>query len=49
MPMSSAFWLGHTGVLGMGTRSQTYWNLADTGECVLNLPSAALVSQVDRR
>ena len=40
MPMSSAFWLGHTGVLGMGTRSQTYRNLADTGECVLNLPSA---------
>lgn len=48
MPMSSAFWLGHTGVLGMGTRSQTYRNLADTGECVLNLPSAALVSQVNR-
>jgi flavin reductase (DIM6/NTAB) family NADH-FMN oxidoreductase RutF len=48
MPMSSAFWLGHTGVLGMGTRSQTYRNLAGTGECVLNLPSAALVSQVNR-
>jgi flavin reductase (DIM6/NTAB) family NADH-FMN oxidoreductase RutF len=47
MPMSSAFWLGHTGVLGMGTRSQTYQNLADTGECVLNLPSATLVSQVN--
>lgn len=48
MPMSSAFWLGHTGVLGIGTRSQSYRNLAETGECVLNLPSAALVSQVDR-
>ena len=48
MPMSSAFWLGHTGVLGMGTRSQTYRNLADTGECVLNLPSAALVGEVNR-
>jgi flavin reductase (DIM6/NTAB) family NADH-FMN oxidoreductase RutF len=48
MPMSSAFWLGHTGVLGIGTRSQTYRNLADTGECVLNLPSATLVSQVNR-
>lgn len=47
MPMSSAFWLGHTGVLGMGTRSQTYQNLADTGECVLNLPSAALVAEVN--
>ena len=47
MPMSSAFWLGHTGVLGMGTRSQTFRNLADTGECVLNLPSDALVAQVN--
>jgi flavin reductase (DIM6/NTAB) family NADH-FMN oxidoreductase RutF len=47
MPMSSAFWLGHTGLLGVGTRSQTYRNLADTRECVLNLPSAALVSQVN--
>jgi flavin reductase (DIM6/NTAB) family NADH-FMN oxidoreductase RutF len=48
MPMSSAFWLGHTGVLGLGTRSQTYRNLADTRECVLNLPSAALAWQVNR-
>jgi flavin reductase (DIM6/NTAB) family NADH-FMN oxidoreductase RutF len=48
MPMSSAFWLGHTGVLGMGTRSQTYRNLADTGQCVLNLPSAGLVSAVNK-
>jgi flavin reductase (DIM6/NTAB) family NADH-FMN oxidoreductase RutF len=47
MPMSSAFWLGSTGVLGMGTKSQTYRNLVDTGECVLNLPSAALVSAVN--
>jgi flavin reductase (DIM6/NTAB) family NADH-FMN oxidoreductase RutF len=47
MPMSSAFWLGHTGVLGLGTRSQTYRNVADTGECVLNLPSAALASAVN--
>ena len=47
MPMSSAFWLGHTGVLGMGTKSQTYRNLADTGECVLNLSSAGLVAQVN--
>jgi flavin reductase (DIM6/NTAB) family NADH-FMN oxidoreductase RutF len=47
MPMSSAFWLGHTGVLGLGTRSQACRNLADTGECVLNLPSAALAAQVN--
>lgn len=48
MPMSSAFWLGHTGVLGIGARSQTALNLAATGECVLNLPSASMVSHVDR-
>jgi flavin reductase (DIM6/NTAB) family NADH-FMN oxidoreductase RutF len=48
MPMSSAFWLGQTGVLGMGTRSQTALNLSATGECVLNLPSAAMVTNVDR-
>lgn len=48
MPMSSSFFLGHTGVLGIGARSQTYRNLVDTGECVLNLPSADLVTEVDR-
>jgi len=48
MPMSSAFWLHHTGVLGMATRSQTFLNLTGTGECVLNLPSAALVTEVNR-
>jgi flavin reductase (DIM6/NTAB) family NADH-FMN oxidoreductase RutF len=48
MPMSSAFWMGYTGVLGLGTKSQTYRNLVDTGECVLNLPSAALVTHVNR-
>lgn len=46
-PMSSVFWLGHTAVLGMGGRSQTTRNLLATGECVLNLPSAPMVSAVD--
>ncbi|MCA5924915.1 flavin reductase family protein [Curtobacterium oceanosedimentum] len=46
-PMSSVFWLGHTAVLGMGGRSQTARNLLETGECVINLPSAPLVSAVD--
>lgn len=46
-PMSSVFWLGHTAVLGMGGRSQTAKNLLATGECVINLPSARLVSAVD--
>jgi flavin reductase (DIM6/NTAB) family NADH-FMN oxidoreductase RutF len=47
-PISSAFWLGHTAVLGIGTRSQTARNLLATEEIVLNLPAADLVSAVDR-
>jgi len=47
-PISSAWWLGKTGVIGMGTRSQTVVNLGRELECVLNLPSAELVSEVDR-
>ncbi|WP_182064721.1 flavin reductase family protein [Curtobacterium sp. ME12] len=46
-PMSSIFWLGQTAVLGMGSRSQTARNLLATGECVINLPSADLVTAVD--
>jgi len=48
MPMSSVFWLGHTVVLGFGTRSQTAANLAREGELVLNLPSVDMVNAVDR-
>ncbi|MFI9509686.1 flavin reductase family protein [Nocardia sp. NPDC052566] len=47
-PMSSAFWLGWRGILGMAARSQTVRNLLRTGECVLNLPSDALAPAVDR-
>jgi flavin reductase (DIM6/NTAB) family NADH-FMN oxidoreductase RutF len=47
-PMSSAFWLGWRGVLGLAADSQTTRNLLRTGECVLNLPSANEVSAVDR-
>ena len=47
-PISSAWWLGWNCVLGFGARSHTPANLARTGECVLNLPSEALVAQVDR-
>lgn len=46
-PMSSAWWLGWTCVLGFGARSQTPQNLLRTGECVLNLPSVAQAAQVD--
>jgi len=47
-PMSSAFWLGWRAMLGLGARSKTAQNLLRTRECVLNLPSDALASAVDR-
>ena len=47
-PMSSAWWLGRSCMLGFGARSLTPQNLLRTGECVLNLPSVAEVSAVDR-
>jgi flavin reductase (DIM6/NTAB) family NADH-FMN oxidoreductase RutF len=47
-PISSAWWLDKTGMIGMGTRSHTVANLRREGECVLNLPSADLVTEVDR-
>jgi flavin reductase (DIM6/NTAB) family NADH-FMN oxidoreductase RutF len=47
-PMSSAWWLGFSCMLGFGARSHTPANLLRTGECVLNLPSVAQVSAVDR-
>jgi flavin reductase (DIM6/NTAB) family NADH-FMN oxidoreductase RutF len=47
-PMSSAWWLGRSCVLGFGARSQTPANILRTGECVLNLPSVDEVAAVDR-
>lgn len=47
-PISSAFWLGWRGVLGIASGSQTTRNLLRSGECVLNLPSINEVSAVDR-
>ena len=47
-PMSSAWWLDQTGVLGLGTRGQTFANLQREGECVLSLPSDDQVAAVDR-
>jgi flavin reductase (DIM6/NTAB) family NADH-FMN oxidoreductase RutF len=47
-PISSAFWLGWRGVLGIASASQTTRNLLRTGECVLNLPSTSEVGAVDR-
>jgi flavin reductase (DIM6/NTAB) family NADH-FMN oxidoreductase RutF len=47
-PMSSAWWLGWSCLLGFGARSQTPANLLRTGECVLNLASVEQVGAVDR-
>jgi flavin reductase (DIM6/NTAB) family NADH-FMN oxidoreductase RutF len=47
-PMSSAWWLGWSCMLGLGQMGQTSDNLIRTRECVINLPSQELVSHVDR-
>ena len=47
-PMSSAWWLGRSCMLGFGARSQTPANILRTGECVLNLPSVDQVAAVNR-
>jgi len=47
-PISSAFWLGWRGLLGIGAKSKSTGNIRRTGECVLNLPSAREAAAVDR-
>ncbi|MBO0782428.1 MAG: flavin reductase family protein [Ktedonobacteraceae bacterium] len=47
-PMSSAWWLNQSCMLGMGGRSKTVENLLRERQGVLNLPSSDLVSAVDR-
>ncbi|MFH8798061.1 flavin reductase family protein [Streptomyces sp. NPDC017936] len=47
-PMSSAWWVGQSCMLGLDRTSRTTENLARTGECVLNLTSSALAGAVDR-
>jgi flavin reductase (DIM6/NTAB) family NADH-FMN oxidoreductase RutF len=47
-PMSSAWWLGWSCMLGLGTMGRTSENLSRTRECVINLPSQDQVAQVDR-
>ena len=47
-PMSSAWWLGWSCMLGLGQMGQTSDNLIRTRECVINLPSEDLVTLVDR-
>lgn len=47
-PMSSAWWLGWSCMLGLGSMGKTSDNLLRARECVINLPSVELVSHVDR-
>jgi flavin reductase (DIM6/NTAB) family NADH-FMN oxidoreductase RutF len=46
-PMSSAWALGSHLVLGLGLGGQSWRNLAERGECVVNLPSADLWRRVE--
>ena len=47
-PMSSAWWLGWSCMLGLDATSKTVENLRRTRECVLNLASADMVAAVDK-
>jgi flavin reductase (DIM6/NTAB) family NADH-FMN oxidoreductase RutF len=47
-PMSSAWWLGWSCMIGLDASSQTTENLRRTGQCVLNLADATMVAAVDQ-
>ncbi|XOK63196.1 flavin reductase family protein [Paenibacillus elgii] len=47
-PMSSAWWLNQSCMLGLSSKSQTVQNLIRERECVLNLPSIDLIPAIDR-
>ena len=47
-PMSSAWWLGETAMLGLGVGSQTFRNLSRRPAIVLNLVDGQAVDAVDR-
>ena len=47
-PMSSAWWVGDTAMLGLSANSQTVRNLEQRPLCVLNLAGAGMVDAVDR-
>lgn len=47
-PMSSAWWLGRSCLLGLGSSSRTTANLRERREAVLNLPDATGAAAVDR-
>jgi flavin reductase (DIM6/NTAB) family NADH-FMN oxidoreductase RutF len=47
-PMSSAWWLHQTAMLGMAAASQTVQNLTQRPDCILNLVEPAMVAGLDR-
>jgi flavin reductase (DIM6/NTAB) family NADH-FMN oxidoreductase RutF len=47
-PMSSAWWVGKTAMLGLSVSSQTVRNLQQRPRIVLNLADASMVDAVDR-
>ena len=47
-PMSSAWWIGRSCMLGLDVTSKTTENLIRDGDCVLNLASADMARAVDR-
>jgi flavin reductase (DIM6/NTAB) family NADH-FMN oxidoreductase RutF len=47
-PMSSAWWVGRTAMLGLSVNSQTVRNLEQRPQLVLNLADASMVDAVDR-
>lgn len=47
-PMSSAWWLGQSCMLGLGSASQTAANLRRERECVLSLAPSSMAGAVDR-
>src|SRR3954468_21637106 len=47
-PISSAWWLGRSAMLGMSVHSQTVRNLQVRPTCVINLVDAGMVDAVDR-
>lgn len=47
-PMSSAWWVGHSCMLGLDAESKTTQNILRTGECVLNLPDESMARYVNK-
>ena len=46
-PMSSAWWLGHSCMLGLDSESKTTGNILRTGQCVLNLADDTQASAIN--